>query len=422
MTTYRELLAQVKTEIEEIDAAALADELAGAAPPLLIDVREPDEYEQGAIAQALHIPRGFLESRIEAAAPDKGARIVLSCASGARSAFGAKALHQVGRKKIILKDSTWEIRAATPNLHGGSYDLIVVDETWDISSEVLDTALRPSQIARRSSMMLHFSTAGDTSSTALMALRERALAEIDADTPTDLYLAEWSMPPGCDGELYWGYANPALGRTIDIKALRSASTRESFRRSHLNQWITARGAMLDSGVWEATVTDLPVPTGGILAVDSSLDESRYVGIRAAMTGEQVIVDTAFSCQSEDEMWAEIERIMGDDKTITLAVTPSLEIHLPPDLRRRHVLVGYGELLRYTALVKAMIVEGRVVHRPSQLLTEHINRAVAVKTAQGLVVSSQKSPGPIEMARCAIWAIALVSKPVSRQKPILVVSR
>ena len=122
------------------------------------------------------------------------------------------------------------------------------------------------------------------------------------------------------------------------------------------------------------------------------------------------------------MWAEIERIMGDDKTITLAVTPSLEIHLPPDLRRRHVLVGYGELLRYTALVKAMIVEGRVVHRPSQLLTEHINRAVAVKTAQGLVVSSQKSPGPIEMARCAIWAIALVSKPVSRQKPILVVSR
>ena len=49
-----------------------------------------------AIAEAVHIPRGFLESRIEAAAPDKSRRIVLSCASGARSAFGAKALAELG--------------------------------------------------------------------------------------------------------------------------------------------------------------------------------------------------------------------------------------------------------------------------------------------------------------------------------------
>ena len=63
MTTYRELLAQVKEEISEIDARQLADELATAQPPLLIDVREPDEYEQGAILEAVHIPRGFLESR-----------------------------------------------------------------------------------------------------------------------------------------------------------------------------------------------------------------------------------------------------------------------------------------------------------------------------------------------------------------------
>jgi adenylyltransferase/sulfurtransferase len=92
MPTYRELLAQVKQEIAEIDANALAGELASATPPVLIDVREPDEYEQGAIAESIHIPRGFLESRIEATAPDHDQRIVLSCASGARSAFGAKVL------------------------------------------------------------------------------------------------------------------------------------------------------------------------------------------------------------------------------------------------------------------------------------------------------------------------------------------
>ena len=101
MTTYRELLAQVKEEISEIDARQLADELATAQPPLLIDVREPDEYEQGAILEAVHIPRGFLESRIEAAAPDKAQRIVLSCASGARSAFGAKALAELGYADVV---------------------------------------------------------------------------------------------------------------------------------------------------------------------------------------------------------------------------------------------------------------------------------------------------------------------------------
>ena len=92
MPTYRELLAQVKQEIAEVDANALAGELASATPPVLIDVREPDEYEQGAIAESIHIPRGFLESRIEATAPDHDQRIVLTCASGARSAFGAKVL------------------------------------------------------------------------------------------------------------------------------------------------------------------------------------------------------------------------------------------------------------------------------------------------------------------------------------------
>ncbi len=101
MTTYRELLSQVKQDIVEIDAAALASALASAAPPLLIDVREPDEYEQGAIAQAIHIPRGFLESRIEATAPDRTQRIVLSCASGARSAFGAKALEELGYSDVV---------------------------------------------------------------------------------------------------------------------------------------------------------------------------------------------------------------------------------------------------------------------------------------------------------------------------------
>ncbi len=63
--------------------------------------------------------------------------------------FGGKSSNVIGRKAVKMADgSTWEVRAATPNLHGGSYDLIVVDELFDIGSNCIDDALRPSMIAR----------------------------------------------------------------------------------------------------------------------------------------------------------------------------------------------------------------------------------------------------------------------------------
>ncbi|MCA1846019.1 MAG: molybdopterin biosynthesis protein MoeB, partial [Actinobacteria bacterium] len=62
MPTSRDLLAKVKAEITEIDGAEAEARLADA---LVLDVREPDEYEQGAIPGALHIPRGHLEGQVE---------------------------------------------------------------------------------------------------------------------------------------------------------------------------------------------------------------------------------------------------------------------------------------------------------------------------------------------------------------------
>lgn len=93
-TTYQSLLTRAKAAITEIDPAAAENRRAAGA--LLIDVREADEVEQGAIADAVHIPRGFLESRIETTAPDRARPIVLYCAGGARSAFAAQALQELG--------------------------------------------------------------------------------------------------------------------------------------------------------------------------------------------------------------------------------------------------------------------------------------------------------------------------------------
>jgi hypothetical protein len=336
--------------------------------------------------------------------------------------FGGKSIQQIGRKRVTMPDgSSWEIRAASTRLHGGSYDLIVVDELWNIAPAVVDEALRPSMIARPHPLLACFSTAGDASSTAMINMRETALSELEQGTVSQLYFAEWSMPLGADpkDERWWGWANPALGTTVTLEALRAAATRESFLRAHLNQWITTRGAMIDPGVWDACVTADPIPDGGVLAIDSSVDDARYVGTRAVTVGDRVMVQAAFVVESEAEMWEHVERLMTE-RTLQLAVTPTLDIHVPEQLRRRTTVVGYGELIRWTSLVRGMIQQGKVAHTGSAVLAEHVNRAVGVKTAQGYVVSSQKSPGPIELARCLIWAVALVSRPQTRQKPVLVV--
>ncbi len=100
MTSYRELLARVKGEIEEVDPREASELLARPGAPVLIDVRELDEYEQGAIRGAIHIPRGFLESRIETTVADRSTAIILSCQSGARSALAAKALDVLGYQSV----------------------------------------------------------------------------------------------------------------------------------------------------------------------------------------------------------------------------------------------------------------------------------------------------------------------------------
>src|SRR4029077_658692 len=98
--SYRELLNQVKSEIEEIDAPGAAELLESGEPPALIDVREQDEWDQGIIPGAVHIPRGYLESRAEQTLPDHERPVVVYCAGGARSAFAAKTLEELGYENV----------------------------------------------------------------------------------------------------------------------------------------------------------------------------------------------------------------------------------------------------------------------------------------------------------------------------------
>ncbi len=123
-TSGAELLRQVKSQIEEVDPSEVAELMhEGVA---IIDVRESDEYAAGHLPGAKHVPRSYLETRIEGVVPDRSSQVILYCASGNRSAYGARTLErELGYEHVrsmtggitLWKDRGYEVqvpRALTP--------------------------------------------------------------------------------------------------------------------------------------------------------------------------------------------------------------------------------------------------------------------------------------------------------------------
>jgi molybdopterin/thiamine biosynthesis adenylyltransferase/rhodanese-related sulfurtransferase len=100
MASFRDLLAQAKSHITEIDTAE-AQQKIEAGGVLVLDVREPDEFEQGTLPDVVHIPRGHLEAQIEGRATDRDQPIVVYCAGGVRSAFAARTLQELGYTNVF---------------------------------------------------------------------------------------------------------------------------------------------------------------------------------------------------------------------------------------------------------------------------------------------------------------------------------
>jgi molybdopterin/thiamine biosynthesis adenylyltransferase/rhodanese-related sulfurtransferase len=93
---FQQYLKQVKSEIREVSV----DEVNAKRPPVLIDVREGEEYNEGYIPGAKWVPRGKLELRIEDVVPNHDEEVVLYCAGGTRSALAAKSLHELGYTRV----------------------------------------------------------------------------------------------------------------------------------------------------------------------------------------------------------------------------------------------------------------------------------------------------------------------------------
>jgi molybdopterin/thiamine biosynthesis adenylyltransferase/rhodanese-related sulfurtransferase len=170
MAGYRELLARVREEIEEISSIEAQERHASPERPLFVDVREPDEWEEGHIPDAIHVTRGRLESRIEGLVPDKQRALVVYCSVGSRSAFAAKALAELGYDDVV-------------NLAGGFTD-------WKRNGfEItIPRVLSPEQRARYSRHLL-IPEVGEDGQQRLLDARVLLVGAGGLGSPASLYLA-----------------------------------------------------------------------------------------------------------------------------------------------------------------------------------------------------------------------------------------
>src|SRR5436190_4160611 len=166
MPSYRDLLQRVKREIAEADARE-ARTIEGAA---WVDVRERDEWDEGHIPDAVWVPRGYLESRIETAVPDKTTPIVLYCAAGNRSAFAAKTLGELGYDNVV-------------SLQGGFTDW--KRNGYDVE---LPRTLSPEQRTRYSRHLL-IPEIGEEGQRKLLDARVLLIGAGGLGSPASLYLA-----------------------------------------------------------------------------------------------------------------------------------------------------------------------------------------------------------------------------------------
>jgi molybdopterin/thiamine biosynthesis adenylyltransferase/rhodanese-related sulfurtransferase len=100
MASFRDLLSAARMRVAEVSPTEAATRLAEQGA-VALDVREADEFEQGALKGAVHIPRGFLEMQVTSRIPDRDTPVVVYCAGGVRSALAADTLAQLGYTNVV---------------------------------------------------------------------------------------------------------------------------------------------------------------------------------------------------------------------------------------------------------------------------------------------------------------------------------
>jgi rhodanese-related sulfurtransferase len=97
--TGQELIEDAKRQIDEVTPEQVRDMQARGDQAVYLDVREPNEWNLGRLPQAIHLPRGNLETKVEGLI-DRNQKVVIYCARGNRSALAALTMKQMGYENV----------------------------------------------------------------------------------------------------------------------------------------------------------------------------------------------------------------------------------------------------------------------------------------------------------------------------------
>ena len=271
MATYRDLLQRTRAEIGEIDGSAgqaLLDEA------VFLDVRERDEWDEGHIPGALHVPRGFLESRIEGLVPDRSQQIVVYCASGNRSVFATKSLLELGYENVVSLQggyTDWKRnglatelpRSLTPERRTRYSRHLLIPEIGEAGQlKLLDSRI----------LLIGAGGLGSPASLYLAAAGVGTLGIVDADVVDETNLQRQVIhnldslgTPKVDSAKA---TLQALNPDVEVKTYRERLTSENVERIFADGWdvivdgadnFPTRYLVNDASVWH----DIPVVHGSI---------------------------------------------------------------------------------------------------------------------------------------------------------------
>jgi rhodanese-related sulfurtransferase len=105
---FLKLVHDAKKNVKETNVADVKRRGDAGEKFVLIDVREDNEWAKGHLPGAVHLGKGIIERDIEQRVPDNGAKLILYCGGGFRSALAAENLQKMGYTNVESMDGGWK--------------------------------------------------------------------------------------------------------------------------------------------------------------------------------------------------------------------------------------------------------------------------------------------------------------------------
>lgn len=119
-TKFLALVNEAKKRVKETNVTDVKRRMDAGEKFVLVDVREESEWAQGHLPGAIHLGKGIIERDVEQRVPDPGAKMILYCGGGFRSALAADNLQKMGYSNVESMDGGWKgwIGAGLPTQKG----------------------------------------------------------------------------------------------------------------------------------------------------------------------------------------------------------------------------------------------------------------------------------------------------------------